>query len=430
MKLVESVRGMQDLVPAQARKVQAVERELLSILDAFAYEPVRLPLIENLALFSRGVGEATDIVEKEMFRLASRDEGSSNDVQVLRPEGTASCVRMLLEQGLIFNQIQRVYYSGPMFRYERPQKGRYREFYQVGVEVFGLAGADLDAELLQMGHCFWHALGIAPWVSLQINNIGSSADRASYGAALTAYLEPLADQLDPDSAARLSRNPLRILDSKSTTTQALLADAPRLSEFVGADSQQHFAQLQALLEQLGIAFTVNERLVRGLDYYNNTVFEWVTNELGAQGTICAGGRYDGLVEQLGGRQTPAAGFAVGVERVQLLQEKVAEQALAAAAQGYICVLDEQTGWAMSLAQQLRAALPGVRIRLHSGGGKLQKQLKKADLSGADWALIVGSAEVAAQQVAVKPLRGGEQVSVAVAQLPDWLHKFMAQPHSG
>lgn len=430
MKLVESVRGMQDLVPEQARKVQAVERELLSILDAFAYEPVRLPLIENLALFSRGVGEATDIVEKEMFRLASRDEGSSNDVQVLRPEGTASCVRMLLEQGLIFNQIQRVYYSGPMFRYERPQKGRYREFYQVGVEVFGLAGADLDAELLQMGHCFWQALGIAPWVSLQINNIGSSADRASFGAALTAYLEPLVDQLDPDSAARLSRNPLRILDSKSSTTQALLADAPRLSEFVGAESQQHFAQLQALLEQLGIAFTVNERLVRGLDYYNNTVFEWVTSELGAQGTICAGGRYDGLVEQLGGRQTPAAGFAVGVERVQLLQETVAERTLAAAAQGYICVLDEQTGWAMSLAHQLRTALPGVRIRLHSGGGKLQKQLKKADHSGADWALIVGSAEVAAQEVAVKPLRGGEQVSVAVEQLPDWLHKFMAQPNSG
>jgi histidyl-tRNA synthetase len=433
MTLVSSVRGMQDLVPEHARQIQAVERELVSILDAFAYEPVRLPLIEKLALFSRGVGEATDIVEKEMFRLASRDEDGSNDVQVLRPEGTASCVRMLLEQGLIFNQIQRVYYSGPMFRYERPQKGRYREFYQVGVEVFGLSGADLDAELLQMGQCFWQALGIAPWVSLQVNNIGSSADRASYGAALTAYLQPLVDQLDADSASRLERNPLRILDSKSATTQALLADAPRLSEFVSTDSKQHFEQLQALLVQLNIEFSVNERLVRGLDYYNNTVFEWVTTELGAQGTICAGGRYDGLVSQLGGRETPAAGFAVGVERVQLLRAKQVPQAalaLPAAAQGYICVLDDQTGWAMLLAQQLRVAMPGVRIRLHSGGGKLQKQLKKADQSGADWALIVGSDEVTAESVTVKPLRGGEQVSVPVVQLPSWLQNFTAQPNLG
>lgn len=430
MTLVTSVRGMQDLGPEQAREVQAVERELLSILDAFAYEPIRLPLIEKMALFSRGVGEATDIVEKEMFRLAARDEDGANDVQVLRPEGTASCVRMLLEQGLIFNQIQRVYYSGPMFRYERPQKGRYREFYQVGVEVFGLAGADLDAELLQMGQCFWQALGIDAWVSLQINNIGSSADRSRYGEALTTYLKPLADQLDSDSASRLDRNPLRILDSKSESTQALLVDAPRLCDFVSVESVEHFEKLQGLLSELGIAFSVNERLVRGLDYYNNTVFEWVTNELGAQGTICAGGRYDGLVSQLGGRDTPAAGFAVGVERVQLLRAKQAAVRQPAAAHGYICVLDDQAGWAMALAQQLRTSLPNLRIRLHSGGGKLQKQLKKADQSGADWALIVGSTEVAAQTVSVKPLRGGEQVSIPVAQLSQWLENFMAQPAAG
>ncbi len=419
-----SVRGMQDLVPSVAEPMQAVERALTQVLDAYSYEPVRLPLIEHMALFSRGVGEATDIVSKEMFKIAMRDEDGSNDIQVLRPEGTASCVRMLLEQGLIFNQVQRVYYSGPMSRYERPQKGRYREFYQIGAEVFGLAGADLDAELLHMGHTFWQKLGVSPFVSLQLNNIGSSDDRAAYGAALTEFLTPLANQLDADSAKRLQANPLRILDSKDANTQALLQGAPLLRDFVNTESQAHFAQLRQLLDGLGITYQINERLVRGLDYYNNTVFEWVTDELGAQGTICAGGRYDGLVTQLGGRETPAAGFAVGIERVQLLQAKCAAPSARAAADVYLCVLDSaQAGWCLQLAQQVRDSLPQLRVRCHAGGGKLAKQLKKADASGARWALIVGGDEVASQRVMLKPLRGGEQQSVPVAELAAMLQRL-------
>ena len=409
--LIQAPRGMQDWPPERASRLREVERVLEGVLDGFSYEPVRLPTMESVELFKRGVGEATDIVEKEMFLLRERD-ADKGDTLALRPEGTASCVRALLQAGLLFNQQQRVFYSGSMFRYERPQKGRYREFFQIGAEAFGIAGADLDAELLSLGRQCWQALGIADRVTLQLNTIGSSADRAAFGAALKDYLEPRRDALDADSQRRLDANPLRILDSKVADTQALLADAPRLDEFINPEAREHFAQLTALLDELGIPFQRNERLVRGLDYYNNTVFEWVTDDLGAQGTICAGGRYDGLVEQLGGKPTPGAGFAIGVERVELLQQLLDDNVGRSPVDAYLCIQStDLTGWAHGQASALRKALPHLRLRVHAGGGKLEKQLKRANACGASVALIAGSAERASDALQFKPLRSGEPLAV-------------------
>ncbi len=413
--MIQSIRGMRDVLPAEARRWRRIEDRLRGLLEGYAYEEIHLPLLEPTELFSRGVGEATDIVEKEMYTLADRD----GDSLTLRPEGTAGCVRALLEHGLLFNQTQRVFYAGPMFRYERPQKGRYRQFYQLGAEAFGFPGPDIDAELILMGLAFWKALGVDDRVRLELNTLGSGTARAAYRDALVGYLTPRQAQLDEDSQRRLTRNPLRILDSKDPGIRELLKGAPRLPDFLDDAGRAHFEGLRALLDDLQVPYRVNPGLVRGLDYYTHTVFEWVTDDIGAQSTICAGGRYDGLVERLGGRPTPGAGFALGLERVMLLQEAVtgAEES-AAAADVYICVMAEQfQGWALELAGKLRESLPAFRIRTHAGGGKLKNQMKRADQSGARFAIVIGEDEVREHRPALKYLREDRpQESLDVAAL--------------
>ncbi len=392
---------MRDVLPEQARRWREVENAIVDILDRFAYQEVQLPLLEGVELFSRGVGEATDIVEKEMYQLTDRD----GEVIALRPEGTAGCVRALLDSGLLHNQAQRVFYRGPMFRYERPQKGRYRQFYQIGVEAVGLSGPDVDAELIQLGTELWRALGIDAAVRLEINCIGSASSRAAYREALVNWLEPRKDSLDPDSQRRLATNPLRILDSKSERTRRVLDKAPAFRDYLDHDSVEHHAQLKELLAELQLESVENSRLVRGLDYYTRSVFEWTTERLGAQGAICGGGRYDGLVELLGGKPTPAAGFAIGFDRVLLLHEAVHGPSDEVAADIYCCVLEPGLhGVALATVQQLRAMAPGLRIRVHAGGGRLKNQLKRADRSGARWALLIGGAEVEEGLVALKDLR--------------------------
>jgi len=415
VQALQAVRGMRDVLPEEARRWRQVEITLEQILLSFAYEEIQVPLLEFTELFSRGVGEATDIVEKEMYTLADRDGESIT----LRPEGTAGCVRALQQHGLLFNQTQRVFYRGPMFRYERPQKGRYRQFYQIGAEVFGLPGPESDAELLQLCHQFWRALGIDSLTELELNSMGSASCRSAYRAALVDYLTPLRAQLDEDSQRRLASNPLRILDSKSAATQDLLSQAPQLSDYLDDESRRHFDELCSLLTDIGIGFKLNERLVRGLDYYTNTVFEWTTTALGSQGPICGGGRYDGLVELLGGKPTAGAGFGLGLDRVALLYEQVlAEEPADRPVDVYCCVMSSaQQAFTMQLAQRLRDELPAYRIRVHAGGGKLKNQLRRADTSGAVWALIIGEEEAAAGTVSVKNLRQtGEQRTVAVAEL--------------
>ena len=412
--MVKAVRGMRDILPADSGRWHAVEAEIIQVLRNYSYAEIRLPMMEYTDLFARGVGEATDIVEKEMYTLADRDGDSLS----LRPEGTASCVRALEEHGLLYNQTQRVFYNGPMFRYEKPQKGRYRQFSQIGAEAYGFAGPDLDAELIQLGYDCWQQLGISDRVQLQLNTLGSGAARGVFRAALLDYLRPLVNDLDEDSQRRLETNPLRILDSKVAATQTLLEDAPQLLDFVDAEGLAHFQQLQDLLSQLNIPFELNPNLVRGLDYYTHTVFEWVTTDLGSQGAICAGGRYDGLVERLGGRATPAVGFAIGVDRVVLLHELARPQPVENAAQIYVCVTaPEILGGAMQMAQRLRQALPGVGVRVHMGGGQLKKQFKRADASGATWAVLFG-AQTTETDLVVKHLRdasiGQQQLSLEQA----------------
>lgn len=399
--MVKAVRGMRDILPEQARRWDLVEQKLTEVIQGHAYEAIRLPLLEFTELFARGVGEATDIVEKEMYTLADRDGDSLS----LRPEGTASSVRMLQEHGYLYNQTQRVFYAGPMFRYEKPQKGRYRQFYQIGAEAYGLAGPDIDAELIGLGWACWQALGIESMVRLEINTLGSGDARQQYRNALVTYLSPLKDQLDDDSRRRLSTNPMRILDSKNSETQRLLADAPKLPDFVDAQSIEHYDGLKGLLQDLGIPFRENPNLVRGLDYYTHTVFEWITEDLGSQGAICAGGRYDGLVERLGGKATPGVGFAIGLDRVVLLHELAHERAVESAADVYVCVVDQQlAGAAMQITGALRLALPDQRIRLHMGGGNLKKQLKKADASGARVAVLIDQRSADAGGLTLKHLR--------------------------
>jgi len=421
---VQSVRGMRDVLAQEGRRWRFVEDRLRQTCLGHGYEEVHLPVLEFTELFSRGVGEATDIVEKEMYTLADRD----GERITLRPEGTAGCVRALLQHGLLYNQTQRVFYAGPMFRYERPQKGRYRQFYQLGAEAFGLAGPDVDAELILMGLQFWRGLGIAHEARLEINTLGSAAARAAYRQALTDFLAPRAAQLDPDSQRRLHSNPLRILDSKSESTQQLLADAPQLPDYVDEASATHFARLRELLDQLGVPYEVNPGLVRGLDYYTHTVFEWKTDALGAQGTICAGGRYDGLVELLGGRATPAAGFALGLERVLLLFEQIhQDQSFASGVDVYCCVLDAAAeAQVLAFAQKLRDELPGLRIRTHAGGGKAKNQMRRADASGAQVALLIGEAEISTDTVTLKYLREDQpQESLQTGQVAGMLRQHFA-----
>ncbi len=387
MAKLQAIRGMNDILPDQTPGWQYLEDTFRRVVQRHGYREIRFPVVEQTQLFKRSIGEITDIVEKEMYTFDDRN----GDSLTLRPEGTAVCVRAADQHGLLYNQQQRLWYAGPMFRHERPQKGRYRQFHQFGVEAFGMAGPDIDAEVIQIGALLWQELGLTPFITLQINNIGSAADRQGYAKALTAFLEQHVDQLDTDARNRMHSNPMRVLDSKNPEMQALLASAPLLTDFVSDESKAHYAALQALLAAAGIAFEENPRLVRGLDYYNNCVFEWVTQELGAQGTVCGGGRYDGLVEQLGGKPTLAAGFAMGIERLVLMLESLSLIPASAlqVVDIYVLVVGEGVvAEGLALARSLRTAFPDLGIIGHCGGGKYNSQLKRAYASGARLAVIL------------------------------------------
>ncbi|QGY30171.1 histidine--tRNA ligase [Pantoea cypripedii] len=412
-KNIQAIRGMNDYLPADTAIWQRIEGTLKQVLASYGYSEIRLPIVEQTPLFSRAIGEVTDVVEKEMYTFEDRNGESLT----LRPEGTAGCVRAGIEHGLLYNQEQRLWYMGPMFRYERPQKGRYRQFHQMGAEVFGLQGPDVDAELIMMTARWWKALGIAGHVQLELNSIGSLDARANYRDALVAFLEQHKDVLDEDCKRRMYTNPLRVLDSKNPDIQKLLNDAPTLGDFLDEDSRAHFSGLCALLDDAGISYTINQRLVRGLDYYNRTVFEWVTSALGSQGTVCGGGRYDGLVEQLGGRATPAVGFAMGMERLVLLVQavnpefeptRIVDVYVIASGQGVQSA-------AMQLAEKLRDADPQLKLMTNFGGGNFKKQFARADKWGARIALVLGEDEVKTGQVVIKDLRTGDQQTLAQSE---------------
>ncbi len=404
---------MNDCLPTQSPLWQKLEGAVKNVISAYGYNEMRMPIVEMTHLFSRAIGEVTDVVEKEMYTFEDRN----GDSLTLRPEGTAGCVRAGIENGLLYNQEQRVWYMGPMFRHERPQKGRYRQFHQCGVEVFGLNGPDVDAELIMMTARLWRELGIDKHVRLELNSIGSLKARANYRTALIAFLEQHIDVLDEDCKRRMHTNPLRVLDTKNPDVQAILGDAPRLSDYLDTESTQHFAGLCELLDAAGIEYTVNERLVRGLDYYNRTVFEWITESLGSQGTVCGGGRYDGLVEQLGGKATPAVGFAMGLERLVLMLETLELTDVRRSVDVYVVTAGEGTMMAgMKLAEQVREAIPGVRVMNHFGGGNFKKQFKRADKVGAVVALVLGENEVADNTVVLKDLAGGEQVTYSQQEI--------------
>jgi histidyl-tRNA synthetase len=409
---IQSIRGMNDLLPEQSATWQYLERTVAEVLASYSYREIRFPILEQTELFKRAVGEVTDIVEKEMYSFDDRNGDSLS----LRPEGTAGCVRACTENGLLHNQTQRLWYTGPMFRHERPQKGRLRQFHQIGVEAFGLTGPDIDAELLLITARLWKALKIDHAVTLQINSLGTSADRAYYRAALVEYLSARREQLDEDSQRRLDSNPMRILDSKNPDTQALLNQAPKLADFIDQESRDHFAQLCAVLDAASITYEINPRLVRGLDYYSKTVFEWVTSNLGAQGTVCAGGRYDGLVEQLGGKPCPGVGFAMGVERLVLLLDELGAvpDSVGQTVDIYLLAVGDVEQQALVLAENLRSDCPNIRLECHCGGGSFKSQIKRADKSGAKIALILGEDEAAAGTVGVKYLRE-DRPQEAVAQ---------------
>ncbi|AGV18576.1 MULTISPECIES: histidine--tRNA ligase [Vibrio] len=414
-KTIQAIRGMNDCLPTQSPLWQKLENTVKNVISAYGYNEVRMPIVEETNLFSRAVGEETDVVSKEMYTFDDRN----GDSLTLRPEGTAGCVRSCIQNSLINRDEQRLWYMGPMFRHERPQKGRYRQFHQCGVEVFGLNGPDVDAELIMMTARLWRELGINEHVRLELNSIGSQEDRADYRTALVAFLEQHIDVLDEDCKRRMHTNPLRVLDTKNPDVQAILGDAPRLSDYLGEESKAHFAGLCELLDAAGIKYTVNERLVRGLDYYNRTVFEWITESLGAQGTVCGGGRYDGLVEQLGGKPTPAVGFAMGLERLVLMLETLELTDVRRSVDVYVVTAGEGTMMAgMKLAEQLRESVPGVRVMNHFGGGNFKKQFKRADKVGAVVALVLGENEVADNTVVLKDLAGGEQETYNQAEVAE------------
>ena len=415
MNQYRAVRGMVDILPEDSPIWQRMERIALDVLARYGYREIRLPVIESTHLFARSIGEVTDIVEKEMYSFDDRN----GDSMSLRPEGTAGCVRAAVQHNLIATP-QRLWYTGPMFRYERPQKGRQRQFHQLGVEAFGVATPDQDAELLLLSAALWRELGVSDLLTLELNSIGSPEARATYRRALVEYLSAHRDALDEDSQRRLESNPLRILDSKNEGTQALLANAPVMADYLDAESKDDFARLCELLTAAGVPFTLNNRLVRGLDYYNKTVFEWTTAALGAQGTVCGGGRYDGLVAQFGGRDTPAAGFAIGLERLVLLLQQ--GEIAAETVDLYVVLADDAAlQHALPHIENLRQALPDCAIQMNLGGGSFKAQFKRADKSGAAWALVYGQTEVAEGQVTLKPLRSdGTQQTVAQEQLVETL----------
>jgi histidyl-tRNA synthetase len=400
---ITAIRGMNDILPEETPCWQFLEGTVAAVLASYGYGEIRLPVVEKTALFKRSIGEVTDIVEKEMYTFDDRN----GDSMTLRPEGTAGCVRAVIQQGML-NTPRRLWYTGPMFRYERPQKGRQRQFHQTGVESFGVATPDMDAELILLCARMWRQLGLADCMQLQINSIGSAAARSAYRTALVDYLQTHVAALDEDSQRRLHSNPLRILDSKNPGTQAVLDCGPTLEDFLDEESKIDFARLCELLQAGGVSYVVNRRLVRGLDYYNKTVFEWVTDRLGAQGTVCAGGRYDGLVEQLGGKATPAVGFAMGMERLVLLLVERGVIAETPAVDVYVVAVgSEAQRVALIATERVREEQPRLRIVQHTGGGSFKSQMKKADKSGARVALIWGEDEVAAQAVTVKSLREGD-----------------------
>lgn len=413
---------MHDLLPDQSPLWQFLERQVRSVVAAYGYREIRTPIVEKTELFKRSIGEVTDIVEKEMYTFEDRN----GDSLTLRPECTASCVRAGIEHGLLFNQQQRLWYIGPMFRHERPQKGRYRQFHQVGVETFGMPGPDIDVELILMSARIWQALGLEN-LRLELNTLGTADERARYRSKLVDYLRQHHGRLDEDSKRRLDTNPLRILDSKNPDMQALLVDAPALMDDLGAESRAHFDGLKALLDAVGVSYTVNPRLVRGLDYYCHTVFEWITEQLGAQGTVCAGGRYDGLVEQLGGKPTVAAGFALGIERLVALMEESGTTAPDASPHVYVAMSgSEAERYGMLLAERLRNELPELRLLLNCGGGSFKAQMKRADRSGAQMALVIGAQEVAEGMVGVKQLRAeAGQESIEAPALAAYLGQALA-----
>lgn len=396
--MIQAIRGMKDITPDETPYWHVIEETIRGVMAGYGYREMRTPMLEHTDLFARSIGEVTDIVEKEMYTFADRN----GDSLTLRPEGTAGCVRACIENGLLHNQVQRIWYAGPMFRHERPQKGRYRQFHQVGVETFGFTGPDIDAELILMSASLWQALGLND-LTLEINSLGSSENRAVYREKLVEYFSAYRERLDEDSQRRLHTNPLRILDSKNPDMQALIADAPKLSDYIDNESKEHFAGLTQILDEAQISYTVNPCLVRGLDYYGKTVFEWITDKLGAQSAVCAGGRFDNLVEHLGGKSTPAAGFAIGMERLyELVKDQLQPDHWP---QVYLIMTSPQAVVkGMILAENLRKRLPGLRLMNHCGGGSMKSQFKKADKSGAAIALIIGEDEITSNTAAVKYLR--------------------------
>ncbi|MDU6149999.1 MAG: histidine--tRNA ligase [Haemophilus parainfluenzae] len=413
-KNIQAIRGMNDCSPTESPLWQWIEGQVRQVLSSYGYSEVRMPIVESTPLFARAIGEVTDVVSKEMYTFWDNDEQLT-----LRPEGTAGCVRAAIEHGWIYNNEQRLWYMGPMFRHERPQKGRYRQFHQAGVEVFGIATPEIDAELIILTARLWKALGIDQHVSLQLNSIGSLEARANYRSALVAFLENHQDLMSEEEKERLVKNPLRILDTKYQALQDVLDGAPKLLDYLDDESREHFAQLCGLLDAVGIQYEINPKLVRGLDYYNKTVFEWVTSALGAQGTVCGGGRYDGLVEQLGGHATSGVGFAMGLERLVLLVQEVNKSIpVKSAVDIYVVYQGEGTTLAaFQLAEKLRSELPHLSTMLHCSGGNFKKQFKRADKSGATLALVLGESEVQNNQVVVKHLLGAaEQQTIDVANL--------------
>jgi len=410
-KTIQAIRGMNDILPEAAHHWEFFEDTARAWLAAYGYKNIRMPIVEQTDLFVRAIGEVTDIVEKEMYTFVDH---LNNDSLTLRPEGTASCVRAVLEHNLLYGAPQRLYYEGPMFRHERPQKGRYRQFHQFGVEAMGFAGPDIDAEHIVMCADLWRRLGIAG-ARLEIGTLGSSESRKLHRAKLIKHFEAHQSSLDDDAKRRLHTNPLRILDSKNLDMQEIILAAPRLLDDLDEESLQHFEGLQNLLRSSGVDFEINPRLVRGLDYYNRSVFEWVTDKLGAQGTVCAGGRYDSLIEQIGGKPAPACGFAMGVERLLALMAESGKAVAQPVPDVYVVHQgDAATSFAWQAAASLRAQ--SLNVILHCGGGSFKSQMKKADASGARYAAIIGDDEAAAQEISVKSLRtAAEQVRVGLAQ---------------
>ncbi|MFT6405846.1 histidine--tRNA ligase [Marinomonas primoryensis] len=416
---IQAIRGMNDILPDQSSVWLYLEKTVADVVKSYGYQQIRFPIVENTDLFKRGVGETTDIVEKEMYTFDDRNGESLT----LRPEGTASCVRAADQAGLLFNQVQRLWYTGPMFRYERPQKGRYRQFHQIGVESFGMGSADIDAELIILSARLWQKLGLLEHVELQLNTIGLSTEREAFKVALVEYLTEFKNQLDEDSQRRLVSNPLRILDSKDESTQSVLKGAPNLEDFIGEESQAHFDRLQAILKANNVPYIINHRLVRGLDYYGKTVFEWVTSHLGSQATICAGGRYDGLVEQLGGKSTPAVGFAMGIERLVLLLETL--ELIPAAAKFSTDVFvtsmgDDAEIASFVLAESIRAIDSSRVVLRHCGGGSFKSQMKKADKSEARFTIILGQNEIDQGVCLIKDMSTGEQHACSLGDVPTYI----------